>query len=552
MKFRKLLFGCMALIICFALATSSVGTIDNQSETSVFSGTADTSEEKVVTLAESWDFSGGFYTVHGSTSDTDYGINYWSCNFYNTLVKQENGEFVGELAKDWTISEDGLTYTFRLREGVMFSDGTPLTAEAVKISFEASIQYQGSSLGVNGMLSALIISVDAPEDLTFAMTLSQPYYGTLNDLTMNNPLAIVNPTAFDEDLSLSEGIKMATYGTGPYMYAGETDGSSYTFVKNPYYWGEEPEVDKFVVKVIPDNDAKVLALRSGEIDAVVGSMRMSYDAFTELSADSAYGTNVSDGTSMTRYLGFNLRAAPFDDLLVRQAVSYAVNQQEISSIVFQGLEQPADTLFPVTKPFCDVNVVTHGYDLAKAKELMEAAGWIDSDGDGIREKDGQTLELSLCYYQDTGDLSDAVLTIASQLAEIGIKLTAQTMDMMTWFSTVSTGEYDLTLFYTYGGSYDPVNVMTNMNSASSGDPVMMQVSAFFENGNAGIIELNSTANEDRVQEIYQEVLGEMAEKVLILPLSYTCEFAVWNSDIIDSYDFYWDIQYIDIAGIHMN
>lgn len=180
---------------------------------------------------------------------------------------------------------------------------------------------------------------------------------------------------------------------------------------------------------------------------------------------------------------------------------------------------------------------------------MDEAGWIDSDGDGIRDKDGQTLELSLCYYQDTGDLSDAVLTIACQLEEIGIKLTTQTMDMMTWFSTVSSGEYDLTLFYTYGGSYDPINVMTNMNSASSGDPVMMQVSSFFKNGDDIIVGLNSTADESRVLEIYHEVLGEMAEQALVLPISYTCEFAVWNSDIIDSYDFYWDIQYIDIAGI---
>ena len=555
MKLKKLLSGCMALAMCLALAACSGGNNDNQTgETPTPDGTLEGAGEKVVTLAESWDFSSGahsFYTVHGSTSDTNYGINYWSYNFYNTLVKQENGEFTGELAKDWSVSDDGLTYTFKLRDGVRFSDGTPLTAGAVKTSFEASIQYQGAGLGVNGMLSALITKMEAPDDLTFVMTLSQPYYGTLNDLTMNNPLGIVNPAVFNDDLSLSEGIKTATYGTGPYMYTGETDGSAYTFVKNPYYWGGEPEVDKFVIKVIPDNDAKVLALRSGEIDAVIGSMRMTYDAFSELEADSAYGTKISEGTSMTRYLGFNLGTAPFDDILVRQAVSYAVDQETLSAIVFQGLEQPAGALFPSTKPFCDVAIVTYGYDVKKAGELMDEAGWVDSDGDGIREKDGQTLELSLCYYQDTGSLEDVILTIASQLKEIGIKLTTQEMDMMTWFGTVSSGEYGLTLFYTYGGSYDPFNVLTNMNSTSSGDPVMMQVSAFFANGNDIIVELNSTADEDRVQEIYQAVLAEMAEQALVLPISYTCEFAAWNREVMESYNFYWDIQYIDIAGIRL-
>jgi len=550
MKFRKIISMFTVASMCFALAACS-GSNNNQTSETDGEVSEDTGGENVITLAESWDFSGGFYTVHGSTSDTNYGINYWSYNFYNTLIKQEGGEYVGELAEDWTISDDGLTYTFTLRDGVKFSDGTPLTAEAVKTSFEASIEYQGASLGVNGMLSALITSMDAPDDLTFVMTLSQPYYGTLNDLTMNNPLGVVNPAAFNDDLSLTDGIQAATYGTGPYMYDGDTDGSAYTFVKNPYYWGDDPEIDEFVIKVIEDNDAKVLALRSGEIDGIFGSMRLSYDAFDELSAESDYTTKISDDTSMTRYMGFNLGSAPFDDLLVRQAVSHAIDQDAISAAVFQGLEQPADKLFPSTKAFCNVDVPTYEYDIEKAKALLEEAGWTDDDGDGIREKDGQTLDLSMCYYQDTGNLSDLALAIAGGLEEIGITVTSQTMDMMTWFNTVSSGEYDLTLFYTYGGSYDPFNVMTNMNSASSGDPVLMQVSAFFENGDDTIVELNSTADEERVQEIYEDVLGEMAENALIVPISYTCEFAVWNDDVIDSYDFYWDIQYIDIAGIHL-
>ncbi|MGL6199160.1 MAG: ABC transporter substrate-binding protein [Lachnospiraceae bacterium] len=550
MKFRRIISMFTVAVMCFALVGCS-GSNNNQTSETDGEVSEDTDGENVITLAESWDFSGGFYTVHGSTSDTNYGINYWSYNFYNTLLKQEDGEYVGELAEDWTVSDDGLTYTFTLRDGVKFSDGTPLTAEAVKTSFEASIAYQGASLGVNGMLSALIASMEAPDDLTFVMTLSQPYYGTLNDLTMNNPLGVVNPTAFNEDLSPTDGIQSATYGTGPYMYEGDTDGSAYTFVKNPYYWGDEPEIDEFVIKVIEENDAKVLALRSGEIDGIFGSMRLSYDAFEELSTESGYTTQISDDTSMTRYLGFNLGADPFDDLLVRQAVSYAIDQDTISTTVFQGLELPADKLFPSSKAFCDVDVQTYDYDIEKAKALLEEAGWTDSDGDGIREKDGQTLELSMCYYQDTGNLSDLALAIASGLEEIGVKVTSQTMDMMTWFTTVSSGECDLTLFYTYGGSYDPFNVMSNMNSATSGDPVLMRASTFFENGDDTIVELNSTADEERVQEIYGEVLGTMADEALVVPISYTCEFAAWNDEIIDSYDFYWDIQYIEIAGIHL-
>ncbi|MFD1906484.1 ABC transporter substrate-binding protein [Paenibacillus rhizoplanae] len=178
----------------------------------------------------------------------------------------------------------------------------------------------------------------------------------LKDLTMINPMAMVSPNAFKEDGTLDDGLQTATLGTGPYMYSGDTDGTTYTFVKNPEYWGTEPEVDQFHVKVIADNDAKLLALRSGQVDLIVGADKISYDAYNEMKAADGYGAITSDAVSYTRLLGFNTSQAPFDDLNVRQAASYGIDKQRLSESLFSGIEVKADRVFDQSMPYTNVEL----------------------------------------------------------------------------------------------------------------------------------------------------------------------------------------------------
>lgn len=546
MKAKRILSAAAAVILCLSLAACG-----NEEQASTESNDATQAEETVVTLTESWDFSVGFYPVFNATISNNYGVMYWGRNFYNTLVcYDDNGEIQGELAENWDISDDGLTYTFTLRDGVKFSDGTELTAAAVKTSFESTIENLGVYNGSYGKITTIIASMDASDDQTFIITLTQPYYGTLNDLTMCNPMAIVNPAAFSGDPY--DICTEQTMGTGPYMYAGDFDGTTYTFVRNPYYWGETPEVDSFKIKVIEDNDAKVLALRSGEIDAIIGSAQLSYDAYSELSQDDAFVTTVNDKGTKTRYVGFNLSVTPFDDIRVRQAVAYALDNETLCTSVFQRIEKPADSLFEADKPYCDVEQTAYSFDLDKAKSLMDEAGWIDSDGDGVREKDGQTLELTMPYKQGSASLDDAVLVIASQLSEIGFKITPSGTDMMTWWGLLVAGDYEITINATYGGAYDPSTYMTNINPDTSTDPIVKQFASALEGGNAMILELDNTIDMDRIQEIYTKVLGAIADHALLIPISYTREFAAWNSDVITGYEFYSDGQYVCVAGIHVD
>lgn len=542
MRYKKILFLTMAALMCFGL-TACGRQADSERVQAIPTS---------ISLTESWEFTSGFYTILSAANSSNYGATYWNRNFYNTLVCYDDaGEIKGELAEAYDISDDGLTYTFHLRKEVKFSDGTPLTADSVKKSISAAIINLGTYNGSYGKLTTLIANMETPDENTFVMTLSNPYYGALNDLTMCTPLAIVNPAAFKGGESNAlENCRNVTMGTGPYMFTGDFDGTTYTFIRNPYYWGEAPELDRFQIKVIEDNEAKVLALRSGEIDAIFGSSRMNYNAFGELADDSSFGSSVNEKSNLTRYLGMNLSKPPFDDALVRQAVAYVIDQKELEDSVFGGIETAAETLFSSDKPFCNVKQTTYNTDVNKASSLMEQAGWIDSDGDGIREKGGRKLELELSYTQSLSSIDDATMAIASQLEKIGFKITTVGADMMSWYGDIIAGDYTLALWYTYGGAFDPTTVMTNMNPATSSDPIVVQFAAFLSDS-AILEELNSASDLARVQEIYTHVLRTIADQNLMVPVTYTHEMGVWKNLAILDYDYYPEANYVNVSGIQL-
>ena len=252
-------------------------------------------------------------------------------------------------------------------------------------------------------------------------------------------------------------------------------------------------------------------------------------------------------TNQTRYLGMNLNKAPFNDPLVREAVSYAVNQQELETSVFDGLETAAETLFTNEKPNCGVEVKTYPTDMEKAKQLMKEAGYEDTNDDGILEKDGTSLAIHFNYSQSLASVDNAVLSIAASLKELGFDVTIDAVDMNTWYGALMAGEYDLTFYNTAGGSFDPATDMSNMAPGAMGDPILCQFSAFFENPEI-FAELDSTSDSQRVQEIYGMILNGIADQNLLVPVTGTHDLALWNTDKITGYDFYTDASYVDIAS----
>ncbi len=504
---------------------------------------------KEITLCESWGFEGGFPTIFTPGKHANYQARFYLGNFYETLVDYRDGKIVPGLAESWSISDDGLIYTFTLRKGIKFSDGAALNAAAVKKSLEMIPIVLGDYKGTSEVLSVLFKNFKIIDEHVIEVHLTSPYYGALQDFAKPMVLGIMSPNAYNQDGTLSDKLLTHSMGTGPYMSAGQSAENIYTFVRNPHYWGEKPEVDQFNVKVIPDNDAKALALRNGEIDLIFGSSKITYGAFKEFSEDSRYSAKTSDENIQTRLLGFNLSKQPFNDKQVRLAISHAIDKQSIVANLFYGIETKADSFLSRTLPYCDVALEPYEYDVEKAKQLLETAGWLDSDGDGIREKDGKKLKAGLLYKSGSSVDDDLALTIAASLKKLGIEVKVSTLEILAWIAELQNGNFDIAYALTYGFPVDPYSTIANMSSEPLVDNLLVQGVAHVQDGNNIIKGLTSLVDEDEIQERYDFILQEVHQNMAFVPISYIKELVVFNADKIADYQFNGQPSNLDIAGI---
>ena len=199
-----------------------------------------------------------------------------------------------------------------------------------------------------------------------------------------------------------KGVKPTKYGyigTGPYVLTDFVTDEYAVFERNENYWGELPAIEKITVKVIPDNQTRIMALESGEIDLIFGKNMLDADAISQYTDSDKFTVSLSDPTS-TRHIVLNTTNDILSDVTVRQALQHATDRNAISEGIFYGLEQPADTLYSKTVPYCDVDLEPYEYSADTASEMLEKAGWI-MGSDGVRYKDGQKLELELLYNSDS-------------------------------------------------------------------------------------------------------------------------------------------------------
>ena len=551
MRMKRITAALTAAVMAVSLAACS-NNADPVGESSQPSQT-DTEPQAVhLNLAESWDFQ-YFYTIITPevSSSSGYDITYYLTSFYDTLFEYNtDGEVVGVLAEDWAMSEDGKTYTFQIKQGVKFSDGSDLTAEDVAKSILAVPVNLGQYNGSYGRLSTIIEDAVVADEYTVELHLTQPYYNTLRELCLANPFGIVSSEQFNEDLTAKDTFRTATYGTGPYMYAGDNDGQIWNFVRNPNYWGEAPDVDSFSIKYIPDNDAKILAMQNGEVDFLSGIKNISAESFEQMEQTEGFQAQADEKSLQTYYVGYNLSDPIFGDQTVREAISSAVDKDAIVESIYGGLYDKADTFFSRNRPYCDVEQTIYNFDLDHANQILDEAGYTDTDGDGIREKDGVKLSASFMYQTGSASDDNLVVYICDQASKIGIELTPQSAQMMDWYAMVQSGEYGLTIFKTQGGYYDPASVVTNINPATSMDPILMQIGVSQPEIAALVDELDSSADEARIQEIYSTILTTMADQCLTTPLIYTRQLTVY-SDTVSSYTFPTDASFTSVQNIHL-
>lgn len=545
-----------AALTAAVMAVSLVACSSNENGNSESSQTPQNSTEaKTVhlNLAESWDFQ-YFYTIITPevSSSSGYDITYYLTSFYDTLFEYNaDSEVVGVLVDDWSISDDGKVYTFQLKQGIKFSDGSDLTAEDVAKSILAVSVNLGQYNGSYGRLSTIIEDAVVTDEYTMELHLTQPYYNTLRELCLANPFGIVSSEQFHEDLTAKDSFRTATYGTGPYMYAGDNDGQTWNFVRNPNYWGEIPDVDSFSIKYIPDNDAKILAMQNGEVDFLSGIKNISAESFEQMEQTEGFHAQADEKSLQTYYVGYNLSDPIFGNQVVREAISTAIDKDAVVESIYGGLYDKADTFFSRSLPHCNVEQAVYSFDLDHANQILDEAGYMDTDGDGIREKDGVKLSASFMYQTGSASDDNLVVYICNQVGKLGIELTPQSAQMMDWYAKIQSGNYGLTIFKTQGGYYDPASVVTNINPATSMDPIMMQIGVSNPDVATLVDELDFSADEARIQEIYDIILTTMADQCLTTPLIYTRQLTVY-SDTVASYVFPADASFTSVQNIQVH
>ncbi len=351
---------------------------------------------------------------------------------YEPLVRtDQNLDLVPALAESWSFSDDGMTLTVNLREGVTFHDGSALTSEDVVATFERILDEETASAAATNYAS--IESMETPDDLTVVFNLSVP------DVPILSAMASTNAVILSSDVMANEDPALVTVGTGPFMLDTWNPDEQTVLTANPDYWGEGPFVDAIEIRIIPDEASILAALRAGTVDfallndPLVATLLIDTDGI------------VLQRTPTLSYYVLQLRAAvePLDQLAVRQAMSCAIDRQEVVDTAALGegaVTGPltmASFALPTDELFC------YEQDLEHAAELMAEAGL----------EDGFTLPVIVANAEPPV-ASSIAQNLQAQLAEINITVEIESMELGTYVDRWLAGDFTAAVALN-GGRIDP-------------------------------------------------------------------------------------------------
>ena len=387
---------------------------------------------------------------------------------YDTLVSITADGYEGCLAESWDISEDGCTYTFHIRPNVLFSDGEKCDANAILANFNAILENRERHTWLEMM--NLLVGVSAPDENTFVIEMSEPYYPMLTELGCIRPFAMISPNCMING-STKDGVN-GHIGTGPYVLTDFVTDEYAVFERNENYWGEAPAIRKITVKVIPDNQTRIMALESGEIDLIFGKNMIDADAISQYLDSDKFTVGLSDPTS-TRHIVMNTTHEILDDPAVRKALQHATDRQTISDGIFYGLEQPADTLYATTVPYCNVGLKPYEYSTETAAQILDEAGWV-LGSDKMRAKDGKQLALDLLYNSDSVTEKTIAEYLQSEYLKLGISMTIHGEEEQSYRDNMKAGNFDMVFNICWGMPYDPQSSLAAMRAPGYGDYAAQQ------------------------------------------------------------------------------
>ena len=398
------------------------------------------------------------------TTDTQEGYIVAS-NVYDCLVLYDLGATTIRpgLAESWEISDDGLVYTFNLRQGVSFHDGEPFNADAV-ITWYNSIdegapdsQYDATRMVyIADFITTWIDSVEAVDEFTVRMTLPAPYAPLLANLAI--PIAgIVSPAAIAQGL---DHVITNPSGTGAFRLASPDDwtrDSQMTLEANPDYWGGAPKVDQLIIRVIPESSTRLQQVETGEID-IAWALTPEDVEKTRENPDLVI---VEDAGLNTNMIELNVGKEPFGSKEVRQALNYAVNKEELSEGLYNGNMVPAGGVLPPVDWAFNPDLQSYPYDPDRARELLTEAGY----------DEGNPLTFTFMAYtipRGYNPVGDRLATAVQEYwSEVGVQADIQTAEWTQYRADRRADLYQCALGGWQGDNGDPDNFLATLLAGAS-------------------------------------------------------------------------------------
>lgn len=461
----------------------------------------------------------------GDLNPQNYKSNFPALDLvYEPLVRYTpDGSIKPALAKSWKVSDDGKIWTFQLRQGVTFHDGTPFDAETAKWNLKRWVGVKDHDWLPT---STQVKSIETPNNYTLVLRMKEPYYAALQELALVRPVRFLSPKAVD-----SAGKFVKPVGTGPWQVQ-EDSAQRAVFIPYKNYWGDKPYLNEVVFDVVPDPQTRVAALMSGEANLIGGESigGIPLESISTLKSDPKVKLLTAQG-STTYFIQTNYNRSPFNDVRVRQALNSAIDRSVISSKVFNSLAAPAKGIFAPNIPYVSYSETQlYTYNPEKTRTMLAQAGWRPGKNQ-ILEKNGKPLQLTMIVDADSFPQAKSLAEVVqAELRDAGIGVDIRLLDSGGWSNALMKRDFDLAINLTWGSPYDPHLSLKQMFH-SSDQPVEHGGIYAHPQLDKLIDDALTTTNEKERQIRYRAVQKFMDENAAVIPVVYSSRIYALSSNV---------------------